>query len=125
MSNGYTRSDSGASDSGNKAFVAGLFAGAVLGAGFGLLFAPRKGSELRGQVADRAATVGKAVSETIDEVTEAGREAYEQARDVVVTTADGIDRLAGEAAKSVTKGLSVARDMAPGRSRRADLTTQN
>ncbi len=123
MSNGYTRSDSAAS--GNMAFVAGLFAGAVLGTGFGLLFAPRKGSELRGEIADRAAEFGNTVSKTIDEVTEAGREKYEQARRRVATTADEIERLAGDAAKGMTKGLAAARDMTPGRSRRADLTQQN
>lgn len=36
------------------AFLAGLLMGAAIGAGLALLFAPKKGSELRGQIAESA-----------------------------------------------------------------------
>ena len=39
---------------GGGAFVMGLIAGAVLGAGIGMLLAPRAGSELRSQLGDKA-----------------------------------------------------------------------
>ena len=120
MSNGSASSDS--RDSSSMAFVAGLFAGAVIGAGLGLLFAPRSGYELRGRIAGKAADVGKAVSETIDGVTEAGRDMYAQARDVVSSAGEGIDRLASEASKGMEKGMAAARAIAPGRSRRVDGT---
>jgi len=39
---------------GGGAFMMGLIAGAVLGAGIGMLLAPRPGSELRSQLGDQA-----------------------------------------------------------------------
>ena len=48
MGNGYDRFDN-ASNSGSS-FVMGLLTGTVLGAGLGMLFAPKPGSELRGQL---------------------------------------------------------------------------
>jgi gas vesicle protein len=101
------------------AFLTGLLAGVAIGSGLGLLFAPRKGSELREQVADSAASVGKAVSRTVDELTDRGREVYARARDVVSRAGDEvdragdeIDRVAADAAKKADRGLAVATDVA-------------
>jgi gas vesicle protein len=105
-------------DSLSLTFVAGLCAGVAIGAGLGLLFAPRSGAELRGQMADSASDVGKAVSRTIDGVAAAGRGAYGQAREVISTAGDTLDRLSGEAARIAEQGLAAARAMAPGRVRR-------
>ncbi len=103
MSNGYgsgegttsSRYDGADSLSSGTAFLTGLLAGAVIGSGLGLLFAPRKGSELREQVADSATSVGKAVSRTVDELTDRGRDVYARARDVVARAGDEIDRVVG------------------------------
>jgi gas vesicle protein len=102
------------------AFLTGLLAGAVIGSGLGLLFAPRKGSELREQMADSAASVGKAVSKTVDELTDRGREAYARARDVVSRAGDEMDRVAADATKKVDKGLTVAADTAAAKARRVE-----
>jgi gas vesicle protein len=48
----YDRFDDESSSGGG--FVMGLIAGAVLGAGIGMLLAPKAGSELRGQLGDQA-----------------------------------------------------------------------
>lgn len=64
------------------AFISGLCAGALIGTGLGLLFAPRKGSELREQLSDAATTMGKTVAKTADDVVQRGRSAYDRARDV-------------------------------------------
>lgn len=103
-------------------FVAGLFTGMAIGAGIGLLFAPRAGSELRGQIADSATSVGKRVSETFDAVADAGRDAYQQARDVastardVATTAGNeLGRMAGEAGRSAERGAAAIRSAARSR----------
>jgi gas vesicle protein len=108
-------------------FFTGLLAGALIGTGLGLLFAPRKGAELRGQVADSAATVGQAISKTVDGWTERGRDAYDRARDVATRAGDEVERMAGDAArmagdaaKSVEKTLNVAGDMAAGAAKRVD-----
>lgn len=122
MSSGYGGADSLGS---GTAFFTGLVAGAVIGGGLGLLFAPRKGSELREQVADSAASVGKTVSRTVDELSDCGRDVYARARDVVARAGDEIDRVAGEATNRVDKGLTAAADAAAAKSRRVDQYVAN
>ena len=95
--------------SNGASFVAGLFTGVIIGAGVGLLLAPRSGAELRGQIADSAASVGKKVSDTIDAVADAGRDAYQQARDVAVTASDEFGRLAGDLGRSAERSASAIR----------------
>src|ERR1700716_949038 len=109
MSRGYDGADSLGS---GAAFFTGLLAGAVIGGSLGLLFAPRKGSELRGQVADSAASVSKAVSKTVDELADRSREVYTRARDVVSRAGDEMDRMAEDATRKMDKGLTVAADTA-------------
>lgn len=56
----YDRFDDETSGGG---FMLGLIAGAVLGAGLGMLLAPKPGSELRGQLGDQASRLRNRASE--------------------------------------------------------------
>ena len=94
----------------SMAFVTGLFAGAVIGAGLGLLFAPRKGSELRGQLSDAATNVSKTVSKAADDYVERGRQVYDRARDIASRAGEQVEHVAGVAAKGVDEGLDAVRD---------------
>jgi gas vesicle protein len=74
-------------EDGGGSFLMGLLAGTVLGAGLGMLFAPKAGSELRGQVSEQAGrlrtTANDAYSqaqEKVSQMVDRGREAYERAR---------------------------------------------
>lgn len=74
-------------EDGGGSFLMGLLAGTVLGAGLGMLFAPRPGSELRNQLGEQAGklrhTAGDAYSTATDKVSQMvdrGREAYDRAR---------------------------------------------
>ncbi|HJR61268.1 MAG TPA: YtxH domain-containing protein [Vicinamibacterales bacterium] len=74
-------------EDGGGSFLMGLLAGTVLGAGLGMLFAPRPGSELRNQLTEQAgrlrSTAGDAYSQATDKVgqiVDRGREAYDRAR---------------------------------------------
>lgn len=74
-------------EDGGGSFLMGLLAGTVLGAGLGMLFAPRPGSELRTQLTEQAGklreTAGGAYSQATDRVTQIvdrGRDAYDRAR---------------------------------------------
>ena len=76
-------------DSGSG-FIMGLLAGAVLGAGLGMLLAPKTGAEFRGQLGEQARTFGSRASEQYRRASEAasgwaekGREAMNQARSAV------------------------------------------
>jgi gas vesicle protein len=71
-------------------FLMGLLAGTVLGAGLGMLFAPKAGSELRNQLGEQAgrlknqATDGyQQATEKVSQIVDRGREAYDRARSSV------------------------------------------
>jgi gas vesicle protein len=78
-------------EDGGGSFLMGLLAGTVLGAGLGMLFAPKAGAELRTQLGEQAgrlrnqATDGyqqasDKVSEKVGQIVDRGREAYDRAR---------------------------------------------
>jgi hypothetical protein len=74
-------------EDGGGSFLMGLLAGTVLGAGLGMLFAPRAGSELRNTLSEQAGklrhTAGDAYSQAsgkMGEMMDRGRDAYDRAR---------------------------------------------
>lgn len=71
-------------------FMMGLLTGTVLGAGLGMLLAPKAGSELRGQLSEQARHLGsmandqyRRASETAGGWVERGRDVVNQAREAV------------------------------------------
>jgi gas vesicle protein len=77
-------------EDGGGSFLMGLLAGTVLGAGLGMLFAPKTGTELRSQLGESAnrlrstaeGTYGQA-TEKVHQMMDRGREAYDRARSSV------------------------------------------
>src|SRR6266540_88815 len=78
-------------EEGGGSFLMGLLAGTVLGAGLGMLFAPKAGSELRSQlgtqIADQTGRLREVAdqsyqqaSEKVSQIVDRGREAYDRAR---------------------------------------------
>ena len=97
MADGYDRYDN--EGGGGGSFVMGLLTGTVLGAGLGMLFAPKAGSELRGQLSEQAGNLANTASEGYRKATEAagdladrGREMYDRARDAVARGTEEADR---------------------------------
>ncbi len=77
-------------EEGGGSFLMGLLAGTVLGAGLGMLFAPKAGSELRsqltesaGQLRSKAGDFSQQASEKVSQIVDRGREAYDRARSSV------------------------------------------
>ncbi len=114
MANEYEKEDGG------PGFVMGLLTGTVLGAGLGMLFAPKSGSELRGQISERASTVGRGASEgyrkaasAANTVAEKSRGIYGRARDAVARGAEEVKRYTGggesESRPSESRSASNAR----------------
>jgi gas vesicle protein len=97
----FERDDRGGS------FLMGLLAGTILGAGLGMLFAPKSGSELRSQIGDQAGRLRDAANETysqasgkVGQMVDRGREAYVRARSSVsnmASTATGSKESSGGA----------------------------
>ena len=81
-------------EEGGGSFLMGLLAGTVLGAGLGMLFAPKAGSELRsqlgtqlsdqtGRLRDVADQGYQQATEKVSQMVDRGREAYDRARSSV------------------------------------------
>ena len=86
-------------EDGGGSFLMGLLAGTVLGAGLGMLFAPRAGSELRRQVGEQAGKLRSTAtdaystaSERVTQIVDKGREAYDRARTTNTPGTPGSDR---------------------------------
>src|SRR5262245_16392662 len=102
MADGYDRFDN--EGGGGGSFVMGLLTGTVLGAGLGMLFAPKAGSELRGQLSEQAGHLANTASDQYRRASEAasgwaekGREAYDKARDAVSRGSEEAQRYVREA----------------------------
>lgn len=74
-------------EDGGGSFLMGLLAGTVLGAGLGMLFAPKPGAELRtrlteqaGKLRTTAADGYQQASGKVTQMVDRGREAYDRAR---------------------------------------------
>ena len=71
MADGYDRFEN--EGSGGGSFVMGLLTGTVLGAGLGMLFAPKAGSELRNQLSEQAGNLANTASEGYRKAAKAGQ----------------------------------------------------
>ena len=105
MADGYDRFDN--EGGGGGSFVMGLLTGTVLGAGLGMLFAPKAGSELRNQLSEQAGTLANSASEgvrraqeTAGQWAERGREVYDKAKDAVSRGSEEAQRYVREATGS-------------------------
>jgi hypothetical protein len=68
---------------GGGGFMMGLLTGTVLGAGLGMLLAPRSGSELRNQLTEGASSLGRRASGAVNEITDRARETVHRAGEQV------------------------------------------
>jgi len=87
MADSFERYDNEGSGGG---FMMGLLTGTVLGAGLGMLLAPKAGSELRGAIGEQARNLGNVASEQYRRASESagglaekGREFVDKAREAV------------------------------------------
>jgi gas vesicle protein len=124
MADGYDRFENEAGGGGS--FVMGLLTGTVLGAGLGMLFAPKSGSELRSQLSEQAGNLANTASEgyrkaaenagqlaqngkeVAGEWVERGKDIYDKAREAVTRGADEAQRYVRDAAASGTGAPSQA-----------------
>ena len=87
---------------GGGGFMMGLLTGTVLGAGLGMLLAPKAGSEMRGVIAEQARNLGhkgsdgyRKASESAGGWAEKGKEFVDKAREAVSRGADEARGYAG------------------------------
>jgi gas vesicle protein len=81
---------------GGGGFMMGLLAGTVLGAGLGMLLAPKSGSDLRGQITNQAKHLGERASEQYRRASETASGWAERGRDMVNQARSAMHRGAEE-----------------------------
>jgi gas vesicle protein len=86
---------------GGGSFVMGLLTGTVLGAGLGMLFAPKAGSELRSQLSEQAGNVANQASEGYRRASESATQWAEKGREVYNKASDAVAKGAQEAQRYV------------------------
>jgi gas vesicle protein len=108
MADSYDRGGNG-----GGSFMIGLITGTAIGAGLGLLFAPKSGAELRsqlsaraGDLADTAADAYQQAAESASDLADRGREMFDRTRDVVARTADEAERYARDVKGEVSTEAS-------------------
>jgi gas vesicle protein len=84
-------------DSHGSGFMMGLLTGTVLGAGLGMLLAPKAGTELRGAIGEQARNLGNMASEQYRTAREQAGTWAEKGRDYVNQAKDAVARGAEEA----------------------------
>jgi len=94
------------------AFFTGLFAGAVIGAGLGLWFAPKSGVEMREQIGDQARQFGERASKTVNDLADRGREVFDKAREVMNTAGEQIGQVASDAQRTANTARRGAQNVA-------------
>ncbi|HEY6359975.1 MAG TPA: YtxH domain-containing protein [Vicinamibacterales bacterium] len=104
MADSYDRYENESSGGG---FMMGLLTGTVLGAGLGILLAPKAGAELRGAIGEQARNWGNTASEqyrhareTAGTWAEKGRDMVNQAREAATNAAEQARGYAGGATGS-------------------------
>lgn len=100
MADSFDRYDN---EGGGGGFMLGLLTGTVLGAGLGMLLAPKAGSDLRGAIGEQARTWSNTASEQ-----------YKNAREAAGTLAERGREMVDKAREAVTRGAEEARNYASG-----------
>jgi gas vesicle protein len=78
-------------------FMMGLLTGTVLGAGLGMLLAPKAGSELRGQIGEQARNLASTASEQYRRASDSAGGWAERGRDLVNQAREAVGRAPEEA----------------------------
>src|SRR3954466_13226761 len=83
-------------EDGGGSFLMGLLAGTVLGAGLGMLFAPKPGAEIRNKLSEQAGKLRSTAADgyqqasgKVTQIVDRGREAYDRARSTTGTGTGG------------------------------------
>jgi gas vesicle protein len=109
----FDQYDNGGSGNG---FVMGLIAGTVLGAGLGMLLAPKAGSDLRGAIGQQARNIGNKASEQYRRASESATGWAEKGREFVNQARDAVSRGAEETRSTYGGGTSGSSYSSPGNS---------
>ena len=112
MADGYDRFEN--EGNGGGSFVMGLLTGTVLGAGLGMLFAPKAGSELRSQLSEKAGNLANQAKDGYTKAQQFAQEGYQKASDAVnegySKVNEGYSKVADVAKEGYNRASSAAKE---------------
>lgn len=111
MADSYDRYEN---ESGGGGFMIGLLTGTVLGAGLGMLLAPKAGTELRGQLGEQAKNLGNMANEQYRKASETATDWAEKGREFVDKANEKGREFVDKAKEGVTRGIEEGRNYASG-----------
>jgi gas vesicle protein len=80
-------------EEGGGSFLMGLLAGTVLGAGLGMLFAPKAGADTRRQLSEQATRLRSTANETYNQASEKFQQTYQQASDKLNQASEKVSQM--------------------------------
>lgn len=101
-------------EAGGGGFMMGLLTGTVIGAGIGMLLAPKAGADLRGELGEQARNIGTKATEQYRRASETATEQYRRASDTATAWAEKGRDVVNQAREVVTRGVDEARGYAGG-----------
>ena len=93
-------------EDGGGSFLMGLLAGTVLGAGLGMLFAPKAGAETRKQLSEQATRLRSTAGDTYQQATDKINQASEKVSQIVDRGREAYERARGGTASAVATGTT-------------------
>jgi gas vesicle protein len=106
MADSYDRFENEGSGGG---FMMGLLTGTVLGAGLGMLLAPKAGSELRGAIGEQARNIGSMASDSYKKASETASNWTDKATEAASGWTDKGREFVDRAREAVSRGAEEAR----------------
>jgi gas vesicle protein len=88
-----------------KDFIKGAFLGALVGLGSGLLFAPKKGEETRGDIKKTYKEIKTDLAEKLSQMTEVTKSKYNQAVSSIVSGYEEAKKITPKQAREISNIL--------------------
>jgi gas vesicle protein len=80
-------------ENGGGAFLMGMLAGTVLGAGLGMLFAPKAGAEVRKQLSEQATRLRSTATDTLQQASEKLSQVSQQASEKIGQASEKVSQI--------------------------------
>jgi gas vesicle protein len=95
-------------EDGGGSFLMGLLAGTVLGAGLGMLFAPKAGAETRKQLSEQASRLRTTANDTYNQASEKVHQTYNQATDKISQATEKVSQIVDRGRDAYDRSKSAA-----------------
>jgi gas vesicle protein len=98
-------------EDGGGSFLMGLLAGTVLGAGLGMLFAPKAGAEVRKQLSEQATRLRSTAADTVQQASEKIGHASQHASEKIGQASDKVSQIVDRGREAYDRAKTASSDV--------------